>query len=98
MPGTNFFYNSVLGDSFCDISETQWYKTIKEKMTPGKCLRIYRENKGLTQVELGVALGGIPRQHISNMENDHRAISLIMVRKLSTILGAPIERFLEKIE
>lgn len=67
-------------------------------MTPGKYLRIYRENKGLTQIQLGKALGGIPRQHISNMENGHRAISLKMARKLSTFLGAPIERFLEEPE
>ena len=47
--------------------ETPWYRGIKEKMTPGTYLRIYRENKGLTQLQLGEALGGIPRQHISNM-------------------------------
>ncbi len=83
------------GDEFVDISETQWYKNIKKKMTPGKHLRIYRENKGFTQTELGEALGGIPRQHVSNMENGHRAISIKMAKKLSTILNAPIERFLE---
>lgn len=85
-------------DEFVDVSETQWYKKIKEKMTPGKYLRIHRENKGLTQVELGEALGGIPRQHISNMENGHRAISIKMARKLSTILDVPIERFLDATE
>lgn len=83
------------GDELVDVSNTQWYKNIKNKMTPGKYLRIYRENEGLTQVELGEALGGIPRQHVSNMENGHRAISLKMARKLSNILDAPIERFLE---
>ena len=85
-------------DEFVDIFETQWYKNIKEKMTPGKYLRIYRENKRLTQVELGEALGGIPKQHISNMENGHRAISLKMARKLSTILNTPIEEFIEETE
>ena len=63
-------------DELVNVFETQWYKSIKGKMTPGKYLRIYRENKGLTQAQLGKALGGIPRQHISNMENGHRAISL----------------------
>ena len=81
-----------------DVFGTQWYKDIKGKMTPRKYLRIYRENKGLTQIQLGNALGGIPRQHISNMENGHRAISLKVARNLSTLLGTPIERFLEEPE
>lgn len=83
-------------DEFIDVSQTQWYKDIKEKMSPGRYLRIHRENKELTQVELGEALHGIPRQHISNMENGHRAISIKMARKLSTLLDAPIERFLKE--
>jgi transcriptional regulator with XRE-family HTH domain len=58
-------------------------------------LRIYRENKGLTQLQLGEALGGIPRQHISNMEHGRRSISLKMARKLSLLFGAPFEKFIE---
>jgi DNA-binding XRE family transcriptional regulator len=82
------------GDDLVDAFETQWYKGVKEKMTPGTYLRIYRENKRLTQLQLGEALGGIPRQHISNMEHGHRSISLKMGRKLSLLLGAPIEKFI----
>ncbi len=51
------------GDNLVDVFETQWYKGVKEKMTPGIYLRLYRENKGLTQLQLGEALGGIQRQH-----------------------------------
>jgi len=83
------------GDDLVDAFQTQWYKGVKEKMTPGTYLRIYRENKGLTQLQLGEILGGIPRQHISNMERGHRSISLKMARKLSLLLGVPIERFIE---
>ena len=83
------------GDDLVDAFETQWYKGVKEKMTPGTYLRIYRENKELTQRQLGEVLGGIPRQHISNMEHGHRSISLKMARKLSLLLGAPIEKFIE---
>jgi len=83
------------GDDLVDAFETRWYKGVKEKMTPGTYLRIYRENKGLTQLQLGEVLGGIPRQHISNMERGHRSISLKMARKLSLLLGVPIERFIE---
>ena len=83
------------GDNLVDAFETQWYKEMKVKMTPGTYLRIYRENKGLTQLQLGEALGGIPRQHISNMEHGRRSISLKMARRLSSLLGAPIEKFIE---
>jgi DNA-binding XRE family transcriptional regulator len=83
------------GDNLVDAFETKWYKGVKEKMTPATYLRIYRENKGLTQLQLGDALGGIPRQHISNMEHGRRSISLKMARKLSSLLGAPIEKFIE---
>jgi len=82
------------GDERVDAFESPWYKGVKEKMTPGTYLRIYRENKGLTQLQLGEALGGIPRQHISNMEHGHRSISLKMARKLSSLLGAPVEKFI----
>jgi hypothetical protein len=30
-----------------DIFETDWYKTTKEKLTPGKNMRIYRQNRGM---------------------------------------------------
>jgi DNA-binding XRE family transcriptional regulator len=82
------------GDDLVDAFETQWYKGVKEKMTPGTYLRIYRENKDLTQRQLGEVLGGIPRQHISNMEHGRRSISLKMARNLSLLLGAPIEKFI----
>jgi DNA-binding XRE family transcriptional regulator len=82
------------GDALVKATETQWYKKTKAKMTPGDYLRIYRENKGLTQSMLGEQLGGIPRQHISNMERGHRSISLKIARKLAKLFDAPIEKFL----
>jgi DNA-binding XRE family transcriptional regulator len=83
------------GDELVDIFETQWYKRVKEKMKPGSYLRIYRENKGLTQLQLGEALGKIPRQHISNMEHGRRSISLKMARKLSSLPGVPLGKFID---
>jgi transcriptional regulator with XRE-family HTH domain len=68
---------------------------MKVKMTPGRYLRIYRENKGWTQLQLCEALGGISRQHISNMVHGSRSISLKMARKLLSLLGAPLEKFIE---
>ena len=59
-----------------NVFETDWYRDIKSKMTPGDNLKIYRENRGLTQAKLGEMLGAVPRQHISNMERGVRSISL----------------------
>jgi plasmid maintenance system antidote protein VapI len=39
-------------------------------------------------------LGGIPKQHISNMENGKRPISLKMAKKLSKLFNVSIERFI----
>src|SRR4030065_875636 len=78
-------------DEFVDVFKTDWYKNIKSQMTPGNNLKVYRMNKGLTQEQLGDLLGGIPKQHISNMENGKRAISLKMAKNLSKIFKVSVE-------
>jgi DNA-binding XRE family transcriptional regulator len=63
-------------------------------MSVGDNLRIYRENAGLSQDELGKKLGNIPRQNISAMEKGRRGISKEIAKKLSMILKAPVSRFI----
>lgn len=81
-------------DEKIDIFETDWYKTTKEKLTPGKNMRIYRQNRSMTQKELGELLGGVPRQHISNMERGIRAISKKVALKLSKIFNTSVDKFI----
>ena len=81
-------------DTLVNVVETQWYKGIKEKLTPGGVMRIYRENRAMTQTRLGELLGGIPRQHVSNMETGKRPISLNTAKKLGKLFNIPIERLL----
>jgi len=81
-------------DDLVSATGTDWYKGIKTEMGIGDYLRIYRENKGMTQSKLGEVLGNIPRQHISNMERGHRPISLKMARKLSKVLDIPIDKII----
>jgi DNA-binding XRE family transcriptional regulator len=81
-------------DDLVIATGTDWYKGVKANMGPGDYLRIYRENKGMTQSKLGEALGGVPRQHISNMERGQRPISLKMARKLTKILDVPISKII----
>jgi DNA-binding XRE family transcriptional regulator len=77
-----------------NVFETPWYRNIKEALTPGEVIRIYRENRAMTQTRLGELLGGIPRQHISNMENGKRPISLNTAKKVAKFFNIPIERLL----
>lgn len=81
-------------EELIDVFETEWYKNIKAKTTPGDNLKIYRENRGMTQEELGKLLGGIPRQHVSNMERGIRSISLKTAQKLIQIFDVSVEKFL----
>ena len=76
-----------------DIFATDWYREIQSKITPGDTLKIYRENHGLTQAQLGEMLGGIPRQHVSNMERGVRPVSMKTARKLAKIFKVSPGKF-----
>jgi antitoxin component HigA of HigAB toxin-antitoxin module len=76
------------------IVETDWYRKIKSATTPGDTVRIYRENLGLTQAELGRQLGKYSRQKISDIEHSKRSISKEAAKRLSTIFTVPVERFI----
>lgn len=81
-------------DDLVDVFETDWYRTVKSGMAPGDNLRTYRETHGLTQARLGELLGGVPRQHVSNMEREVRSISLKNARKLAQIFQVSPEKFI----
>jgi DNA-binding XRE family transcriptional regulator len=74
--------------------DTKWYKDAKKMVSPGATLKVYRENLGLTQEELGKKLGAIPRQHVSGMENGSRGISKAMAKKLSALFDIPVSRLI----
>ena len=82
------------GEDVVNALETDWYKRTMAAMTPGKALRIYRENAGLTQTALGERMGGIPRQHISNMENGKRPIGKENAKRLAAALHTDHRVFL----
>jgi DNA-binding XRE family transcriptional regulator len=87
-------YEDEDDDEKINIFETDWYKKTKARMSPGDYLRNYREIRGMTQQELGNLLGGIPRQHVSNMERGIRSISLKTAQKLAQIFEVSVEKFL----
>ena len=92
--GESVLLSEADDDEVVNIFQTDWYRDIRSTTTPGDNLRIYRENHGLTQAKLGELLGGIPRQHISNMERGTRSISLKTARKLGEIFQVSPEKFI----
>jgi len=82
-------------EEIVEVMETDWYREIKPQTPPGDAMRIYRENAGMTQAQLGKKLGDIPRQIVSNMERGKRSISLTTAKKLSSIFKVPASRFLD---
>jgi DNA-binding XRE family transcriptional regulator len=81
-------------EEMVSIFDSDWYRNISASTTPGETLRIYRENAGLTQEELGQKLGKFSRQKISDMERGNRNISRETAKKLSRIFQLPVDRFL----
>lgn len=81
-------------EEIMDVTETEWYKTTKKNITPGACMRYYREIHGMTQEQLGQKLGGIPRQLISNMETGQRKINIETAKKLALLFDLPVDRFI----
>ncbi len=81
-------------NGFVDVFATDWYTQIKARILPGDNLKIYRENHGWTQTQLGELLEGVPRQHISNMERGMRPISKKMAQKLSRIFKVSPGKFI----
>jgi len=48
----------------------------------------------MTQKELGELLGGVPRQHVSNMERGIRAISKKVALNLAKIFNTSVDKFI----
>ena len=92
--GTDLLLEEEQDDEVVNIFETEWYSQIKSSMTPGGTLKIYRENRGWTQAQLGAMLDGIPRQHVSNMERSIRPISKKTARKLAQIFKVSPGKFI----
>ncbi|TVR94353.1 MAG: XRE family transcriptional regulator [Spirochaetaceae bacterium] len=81
------------GDELVEVTKSDWYQSIRETITPGENMRVYREMHGLTQDQLAEKLGNLTRQNISNMENGHRSISKTMAKKLAALFDVTIEKF-----
>ena len=82
-------------EELINIMETDWYREMKDRRKPGDAVRVYRDNFGYTQAELGKMLGGLSRQKVSDLENNRRGISKDIALKLAKLFRVPVERFLK---
>ena len=81
-------------EELIEVTKSDWYRNIREEITPGDNMRTYREMHKLTQEELGQRLGSFSRQNISNMERGHRSISKATAKKLAKLFDVSVEKFL----
>jgi DNA-binding XRE family transcriptional regulator len=81
-------------DEFILARDMAWYKETSKQMSPNVHMRLYRETRGLTQVQLGKKLGGISRQRISDMEKGRRPINKEIAKKLAGLFNTSVEKFL----
>jgi len=81
-------------DEKLDVFQTDWYKNLKKRLSPGSYIKVFRQNRNMTQTELGKALGGLPRQQVSNMENGIRPISKKTALKLAKLFDVSVEKFI----
>lgn len=80
-------------DEYEDWEGSEFQKEIKAMKTPGKLVRAYRARAGLSLVDLASAVG-TKYPNLSAIENDRRAIGLVMARKLGEVLKVDYRKFL----
>ncbi len=66
---------------------------IKNDMTPGTYIRIYRENKNLTQKQLG-ELVGVSKAYICDIEKNRRSVSKELAKHFAEIFSVPVSKFI----
>jgi DNA-binding XRE family transcriptional regulator len=81
-------------EELVEVTESEWYRSLRRSISPGENVRLYRKLHGLTQEELGTKLGNFTRQNISNIENGHRAVSKNMAIRLAELFDVSVEKFL----
>jgi DNA-binding XRE family transcriptional regulator len=80
-------------DETVDWFSTELSKKIAARLSPGNCVKIYRENLGLTQEGLGAKLG-VKGSFVSDIEHDRRAISKEKAKILSKLFHVSVGYFI----
>jgi ribosome-binding protein aMBF1 (putative translation factor) len=80
-------------DEIVDWFAAPTSKQIAKRMTPGTCVKVYRENMGLTQEGLGEKISG-KSSFISDIENGRLAISKDKAETFSKLFKVSLDQFL----
>ena len=86
--------NIDLDDEVIDVMESEWFKNISKKITPGAVVRTYRENLGITQQQLAEKVGIGNSSYISDVEHGRRTVSKNLAKKFSEIFNVSLEMFI----
>ncbi len=86
--------NVDIDEEIVDISESEWFRNISKKITPGAVVRTYRENYKLTQQQLADKAGVHKISYISDIEHGRRSISKNLIKKFSEIFSVSPELFM----
>jgi transcriptional regulator with XRE-family HTH domain len=77
-----------------DVMHAPLYAQVRKELCPGRCLKLLRLDRHLTQDELGKRLGGVARKNIGGMENGRRPISRKMIQRLADFFQVDADKFL----
>ena len=86
--------NIIIDEEIIDITETEWFKDVSKKITPGSTVRIYRENLNLTQKQLAQKIDILRSSYISDIENGRRPVSKKLAKKFAGIFEVSVEMFI----
>jgi DNA-binding XRE family transcriptional regulator len=86
---------SEIGERMRNVLDSPLYRQEPREMTPGDWIKLFRQNAGFTQAELGRRLGGVGRQNVCGMERDRRPIGRRMAVRLGRVFGASTSKFIE---
>jgi DNA-binding XRE family transcriptional regulator len=75
------------------VVDSDWYKEMAQRMTPGKYLKTLREASGLTQTDLGKKIR-TTNARVCDYEAGRRQISKAIARKLSAVFLVPADKFI----
>ncbi|MDH5716789.1 MAG: helix-turn-helix transcriptional regulator [Spirochaetia bacterium] len=80
------------GEEIIIASESKWLQKLIKETKPQKIVSLYRENRKLSQSELGKKIGQTGK-YISDIENGRRNISIKTAKKLAEVFDISWMRF-----
>jgi DNA-binding XRE family transcriptional regulator len=80
-------------NSLISVVDSDWYKEMSLRMTPGKYLKTLREACELTQTGLGEKIGATAAR-VCDYEAGRREISKAVARKLSNVFLVSADKFI----